>query len=86
MQHLIMLTIANFSDSRSTWLSSRGEFKFEVPTRPMKIDGHPFPTNMADTRGKGNTLQTKLLTSQSTKGSGVVDPRVQVLAGQWQKG
>lgn len=50
--------------------------------RPMKIDGHLFPTNMVDAGGKGNALQTKLLTSQSVKESDDVDPRVQVSADQ----
>ena len=46
----------------------------------MKIDQHLFPTNMMDIRGKKNSLQTKVLTSQSAKESGAVDPRAQVLA------
>ena len=44
----------------------------------MKIDGHPFPTNMVDVGGKKNVLQTKVLTSQSAKESGAVDPKAQV--------
>ena len=44
----------------------------------MKIDGHPFPTNMVDVGGKRNALQTKVLTSQSAKESGAIDPRAQV--------
>ena len=46
----------------------------------MKIDGHPFPTNMVDVGGKRNVLQTKVLTSQSTKESGAVDPKAQITA------
>ena len=46
----------------------------------MKIDGHPFPTNMVDVGGKGNALQTKVLTSQSANESGAVDPKAQVSA------
>jgi hypothetical protein len=46
----------------------------------MKIDGHPFPTNMVDVGGKGNALQTKVLTSQSAKESGAVDPKAQISA------
>lgn len=56
----------------------QGRLKFEVPTKsakPMKIDQHPFPTNMVDT-GK-NSLQAKVLTSESAKKSGAVDPRNQ---------
>ena len=46
----------------------------------MKIDGHPFPANMVDIEKKGNALQTKVLTSQSTKESGAVDPKAQIMA------
>ena len=46
----------------------------------MKIDGHPFPANMVDVGKKGNALQTKMLTSQSAKESGAVDPKAQVMA------
>ena len=46
----------------------------------MKIDGHPFPTNMVDVGGKRNALQTKVLTSQSAKESGAVDPKAQITA------
>ncbi|RLM62025.1 hypothetical protein C2845_PM14G18450 [Panicum miliaceum] len=56
----------------------QGRLKFEVPAKPvkpMKIDQHPFPTNMVDT-GR-NALETKVLTSESAKRSGVVDPRNQ---------
>ena len=54
--------------------------KFEAPKKPMKIDGHPFPTNVVDVGGKKNALQTKVLTSQSAKESGAVDPKAQVSA------
>ncbi|RLN16563.1 putative retrotransposon gag protein [Panicum miliaceum] len=57
----------------------QGRLKFEVPAKPakpMKIDQHPFPANMVDT-GK-NSLQTKVLTSESAKRSGAMDPRKQV--------
>ena len=46
----------------------------------MKIDGHPFPANIVDVGKKGNALQTKVLTSQSAKESGAVDPEAQVSA------
>jgi hypothetical protein len=46
----------------------------------MKIDGHPFPANMVDVGGKRNALQTKVLTSQSAKESGAVDPKAQITA------
>ena len=44
----------------------------------MKIDGHPFPANMVDVGKKGNALQMKMLTSQSAKESGAVDPKAQI--------
>ena len=44
----------------------------------MKIDGHPLPTNIVDVGGKKNVLQTKVLTSQSAKESGAVDPKAQM--------
>ena len=46
----------------------------------MKIDGRPFPANMVDVEKKGNALQTKVLTSQSAKESGAVDPKAQITA------
>jgi hypothetical protein len=47
----------------------------------MKIDPHPFSMvmNMVDIGGEKNALQSKVLTSQSAKGSGAVDPRAQIL-------
>jgi hypothetical protein len=44
----------------------------------MKIDGHPFPANMVDVGKKGNALQMKVLTWQSAKEFGVVDPKAQI--------
>ena len=58
----------------------QGRLKFETPKKPMKIDGHPFPANMEDIEKKGNALQTKMLTSQSTKEPGAVDPKAQIAA------
>jgi hypothetical protein len=48
----------------------------------MKIDQHPFSEKMADIGGKENALQTKILTSQSAKESGAVDPRAQISANE----
>ena len=39
----------------------------------MKIDQHPFPTNMLDAKGK-----TKVLTSEMAKKNASVDPQHQV--------
>ena len=58
----------------------QGRLKFETPKKPMKIDVHPFPTNMVDVGGKRNALQTKVLTSQSAKESEAVDPKAQISA------
>ena len=58
----------------------QGRLKFETPKKPMKIDGHLFPANMVDIGKKGNALQTKMLTSQSAKESGAVDPKAQIAA------
>ena len=46
----------------------------------MKINQHPFAMNMVDNDGKKNALQTKILTSQSAKESGAVDPKPQISA------
>ena len=58
----------------------QGRLKFETPKKMMKIDGHPFATNMVDvTRDKGPS-QARVLTSSSAKKSGVVDPKMQIAA------
>ena len=60
----------------------QGRLKFETPKKPMKIDGHPFPANMVDVGKKGNALQTKMLTSQSAKETGAVDPKAHITANE----
>ena len=60
----------------------QSRLKFEMTKKPMKIDGHPFLANMVDVGKKGNTLQTKMLTSQSTKESGAIDPKAQITANE----
>ena len=58
----------------------QGRLKFESPKKTMKIDGHPFATNMVDVaRGKSSS-QAKVLTSSSAKKSGTVDPKAQITA------
>ena len=42
--------------------------------------GIRFQKNMVDVGKKGNALQTKMLTSQSAKESGAVDPKAQITA------
>jgi len=41
----------------------------------MKIDQHPFPTNMLDAKG-----MTKVLTSEAAERSASVDPQHQITA------
>jgi hypothetical protein len=56
-----------------------GKLKFETPAKaekPMKIDQHPFPTNTVDVSSK-DMSRVKMLTSESTKNKGFVDPKVQ---------
>ena len=46
----------------------------------MKIDGHPFATNMVDVARDEGSSQTKILMSSSAKKSGVVDSKAQIAA------
>jgi hypothetical protein len=60
----------------------QGRLKLETPTKaekPMKIDQHPFPTNIVGVSSK-HTSQIRLLTSFSAQNKGVVHPEVQVTA------
>jgi len=52
--------------------SRRIKFDNSKAQKPMKIDQHPFPTNMLDARGK-----TKVLTSEAAERSASVDPQHQ---------
>ena len=54
----------------------QGRLRFEAPKKMMKIDGHPFATNMVDVARDKGPSQAKVLTSSSAKKSGVVDPKV----------
>jgi hypothetical protein len=58
----------------------QGRLKFETPKKMMKIDGHPFATNMVDVARDEGSPQAKILTSSSAKRSGAVDPKVQIAA------
>ena len=51
------------------------KLKFETPKRTMKIDQHPFATNMVDVARDKGPSQAKVLTSSSAKKSGAVDPK-----------
>jgi hypothetical protein len=60
----------------------QGRLKFETPTKAkklMKIDQHPFPTNIVEVSSK-DTSRVKLLTSDLAQNKGDVDPKVQVTA------
>jgi hypothetical protein len=58
----------------------QGMIKFENPAKPMKIDGHPFPTNMVKVGDPGKKGKAKMLTSEKAKRSRAVDPEVQISA------
>ena len=53
-----------------------GRIKFDnsKAQKPMKIDQHPFPTNILDAKGK-----TKVLTSEAAERSASVDSQHQTL-------
>ena len=53
----------------------QGRSKFETPMKMMKIDGHPFTTNMVDVARDKGPSQAKVLMSSSAKRSGAVDPK-----------
>jgi len=53
--------------------SGRIKFDNSKAQKPMKIDQHPFPTNMLDVEGK-----TKVLTSEAAERSASVDPQHQI--------
>jgi len=55
--------------------SERIKFDSSKAQKPMKIDQHPFATNMLDAKGK-----TKVLTSEAAKRSASVDPQHQITA------
>ena len=58
----------------------QGRLKFEAPKKMMKIDGHPFATNMVDVVRDEGFSQAKILMSSSAKKSGAVDPEAQIAA------
>ena len=45
----------------------QGRLKFEALKKTMKIDGHPFTTNMVDVARDEGSSQAKILTSSSAK-------------------
>jgi len=51
----------------------RIKFNSSKAQKPMKIEQHPFPTNMLDAKGK-----TKVLTSEAAERSELVDPQHQI--------
>ena len=54
--------------------SGRIKFDNSKAQKPMKIDQHPFPTNMLDAKGR-----TKVLTSEAAERSVSVDPNIRLL-------
>ena len=46
----------------------------------MKIDQHPFATNMVDVARDKGPPQAKILTPSSARKSGVVDSKAQIVA------
>ena len=44
-----------------------GKIKFEASEKPMKIDGHPFPTNMVELMEHDADEGAKILTSEQAK-------------------
>jgi len=55
--------------------SGRIKFDSSKAQKPIKIDQHPFPTNMLDAKGK-----TKVLTSEAAERSASIDPQHQITA------
>ena len=60
---------------QSTIESGRIKFDSSKAQKLMKIDQHPFPTNMLDAKGK-----TKVLTLEAAERSALVDPQHQITA------
>ena len=60
----------------------QGKLKFETPKRTMKIDQHPFATNMVDVVRDKNIPQAKILTLSSARKSRAVDPKAQITANE----
>ena len=58
----------------------KGRLKFEVPKKTMKINGHPFATNMVDMARDEGSPQAKILMLSSAKKSRDVDPKAQITA------
>jgi hypothetical protein len=53
--------------------SGRIKFDNSKTQKPIKIDQHPFPTNILDAKGK-----TKVLTSEAAEKNALVDPQHQI--------
>ena len=56
----------------------QGKLKFETPKRTMKIDQHPFATNMVDVARDKNVPQAKILTSSSARKSRAIDSKAMI--------
>jgi hypothetical protein len=61
----------------------QGRIKFENPTKPMKIDEHPFPlANMVQINDPCNKGKAKVLTSDRAKQIGAIDPKMSISPGE----
>ena len=54
------------------------KLKSETLKKTMKIEQHPFATNMVDVARDKGPSQAKILTSSSAKKSGAIDPKAQI--------
>ena len=45
-----------------------------MPTKPMKIDGHSFPSKIVEVKDQETKTGAKILTSDRAKRSGAIDP------------
>ena len=52
-----------------------GKIKFDAPEKPMKIDSHPFPTNMVEVMDHDAKKGPKLLSFERAKCLRAVDPK-----------
>ena len=59
-----------------------GRIKFDVPEKPMKIDGHLFPVNIVHAKDQDAKTGPKMLASERAKRLCAVEPKSQVSANQ----
>ena len=59
-----------------------GRIKFDVPEKPMKIDGHLFPVNIVHAKDQDAKTRPQMLASERAKRLCAVEPKAQVSANQ----